>query len=179
VEQDNRFCGGLILNANHILTAASCVMDRNFNLLATSNLLVRGGNLVLASTEILRVSRIFVHRQYNPFNHLNNLAVLRLEVAINFANSTYKAADLNSNIVPETSECEVPGWYVNNGQALQNLQYTITNVTNRDMCSNVVQQILGESMICAAVATDQAAVCEVSFPRQRVNVLFMSLNSIR
>jgi trypsin len=38
-----RFCGGVILNENHVLTAGSCVLDTNQNLLAANQLFVRGG----------------------------------------------------------------------------------------------------------------------------------------
>jgi secreted trypsin-like serine protease len=40
-----RFCGGVILNPNHVLTSGSCVLNENNELIAASQLFVRGGRI--------------------------------------------------------------------------------------------------------------------------------------
>jgi trypsin len=97
-----RFCGGVILNPNHVLTSGSCVLNENNELIAASQLFVRGGrflkfsfqtlmkaftffefclgDVTLGAAAIIPVLLIYVHPHFNPFNHMNDLAVLRVNL---------------------------------------------------------------------------------------------------
>lgn len=41
--QENRFCAGVVLNENHVLTAGSCVLNANRHLVAANQVQIRAG----------------------------------------------------------------------------------------------------------------------------------------
>nr|XP_022907518.1 chymotrypsin-2-like [Onthophagus taurus] len=78
------FCGGTILNKNHVLTAAHCIQ--------TDNLQIRVGILHLNDSlsigETIKVQRIIIHPNYNDENGTvtsHDLAILRLEQDLLFS----------------------------------------------------------------------------------------------
>lgn len=76
---ENGFCGGTLIDIRHIVTAASCVLATNFNLISFANVQVRMGTLVIpGATPALAVNAIFIHPTYNPFTQADNIAVLRV-----------------------------------------------------------------------------------------------------
>lgn len=75
----NEFCGGTLIDNRHVLTAASCVLAANNNLINFANVQVRIGTLVIPGpTTALAVNAIFIHPTYNPFTQSDNIAVLRV-----------------------------------------------------------------------------------------------------
>ena len=76
---NNVLCGGTIINGNHIVTAANCVLNANRELLPTSDLLVRAGSNTLATgTPSIGVQAIYIHPQFSPFSYENDVAVIRV-----------------------------------------------------------------------------------------------------
>lgn len=76
---NNNFCGGTIVNANHIVTAARCVFTIQTHLIAANLVTIRAGVVDLnTNPPRLNVVAIFPHPQYNPFTNQNNVAVLRV-----------------------------------------------------------------------------------------------------
>lgn len=76
---ENGFCGGTLIDTRHIVTAASCVLAANLNLISFANVQVRVGTLVIpGTTPLLAVNAIFIHPTYNPFTQSDNIAVLRV-----------------------------------------------------------------------------------------------------
>ncbi|XP_050098117.1 trypsin-like [Anopheles aquasalis] len=160
------FCGGTILNQNHILTAASCVLDVNNNLVAANQVTVRGGELVFQPTQMAwPVNRIFPHPQYNPWSFENDIAVLRLENNIVFPQvplPNIAAAQLNSRIVAEANECVVVGWNWTPQQPSVPLQALFVRVAPRTACNNLHQGMLRDSMICSEYVQQTNGVCQPS-----------------
>jgi trypsin len=156
-----RFCGGVILNANHVLTAGSCVLNENNELIAANQLFVRAGNLVLGASAITPVLVVYVHPTYNPFTHANDLAVLRTAVNLNLNLLGLDVAKINHDIVAVQTECQIPGWNVVDGAPLQDLQYVVQPIANRDNCNAVYRGRLSESMICAGGMAPNSGVCPV------------------
>jgi trypsin len=162
-----RFCGGVILNANHILTAGSCVLDENNHLIAASQLVVRAGDLTLGSSAIIPVLLVYVHPTFNPFTNVNDLAVLRTAANINLNLLGLEVARINHDIVADTTDCMIAGWNVVGGAALQPLQYLVQSITNRDNCNAVYGGRVVETMICAGGIAPTAGVCPVVFRNSR------------
>ncbi|XP_053679168.1 chymotrypsin-1-like [Anopheles nili] len=157
-----RFCGGTILNQNHILTAAGCVLDANNHLVAPNTLTVRAGALILnENAPLLAVQRIFPHQQYNPWTFENDIAVLRLTNNILFPvqiNPNLAPAVLYQRIVPERAQCQVVGW--NWQPAAQNLPLQMLNV---EYASNVAcnqYHVLRDSMACTQLTQQTHGLCE-------------------
>jgi trypsin len=155
-----RFCGGTILNANHVLTSGSCVLNANNNLIAASQLFVRGGDLFLGATATTPVLLVYVHPLFNPFTHVNDLAVLRTATNINLQ-SGLAVASFNYDIVADLTECLIPGWNAVTNPPQHNLQYLVQPILNRDECNTIHRGRIDETMLCAGVVLPNSGVCPV------------------
>uniref|UniRef100_A0A182LTM3 Peptidase S1 domain-containing protein n=1 Tax=Anopheles culicifacies TaxID=139723 RepID=A0A182LTM3_9DIPT len=157
------FCGGSILNQNHILTAAGCVLDANNNLIAANQVTVRAGVLTVdQNAPALAVNRIFPHQQYNPWTFENDIAVLRLTNNIVFpqvATPNMAPAELNSRIVRDSEVCQVVGW--NWLPTAQNVPLQVLNVVYapRASCMSQHQGMLRDSMACTEITALTHGVC--------------------
>ncbi|XP_055616969.1 trypsin-like [Toxorhynchites rutilus septentrionalis] len=155
---NDTFCGGTILNPNHVLTAGSCVLDGQHNLIAANQLTVRGGMVNIGvTTPHVAVSRVFVHPFFNPFSFENDIAVLRMADNFTFPESVVPnlaAAQLKSGIVAEGSRCQVVGWNWQPGSANMPLQRLDVSIHPRSECNTMFNGMIRDSMIC--VATDNA-----------------------
>ncbi|XP_055525137.1 trypsin alpha-3-like [Wyeomyia smithii] len=159
----NAFCGGIILNANHVLTAALCVLTAQNTLLATTQVTIMSGALQLIFTNPrVAVSAIYVHPEYNPFTFENNVAVLR--TATNFvppesAEPNIGFAVLGTEIPFDGMACQAVGW--NNATASPVQQFIAAPILNRDTCDALAVHFgrIEESMICAGVVTAGPGVC--------------------
>uniref|UniRef100_A0A182SHZ2 Peptidase S1 domain-containing protein n=1 Tax=Anopheles maculatus TaxID=74869 RepID=A0A182SHZ2_9DIPT len=157
------FCGGTILNQNHILSAASCVLDGNNNLIAANQFTVRAGVLTVdQNAPALAVNRIFPHPQYNPWSFENDIAVLRLTNNIVFpqvATPNMAPAELNHRIVYDGAICQVLGW--NWLPTAQNVPLQVLNVlfASRESCTGQHQGLLRDSMVCTQLTAPAHGVC--------------------
>ncbi|XP_035901848.1 chymotrypsin-1-like [Anopheles stephensi] len=157
------FCGGTILNQNHILTAAGCVLDANNNLIAANQFTVRAGVLTVdQNAPALAVNRIFPHPHYNPWTFENDIAVLRLTNNIVFpqvATPNMAPAELNHRIVRDAETCQVLGW--NWLPTAQNVPLQVLNVmfSPRASCISQHQGLLRDSMVCTETTATAHGVC--------------------
>jgi trypsin len=156
-----RFCGGIILNQNHVLTAGSCVLNDDNDLIAASQLFVRGGDLILGASAIIPVLLVYVHPTYNPFTNMNDLAVLRTAANINLQLLGLAVANINHDIIGDGTECMIPGWNVVAGAPQHPLQFLVQPILNRDTCNNIHNTRVHETMLCAGVLTATSGVCPV------------------
>ncbi|XP_062557934.1 trypsin, alkaline B-like [Armigeres subalbatus] len=92
----NAFCGGVILNENHVLTVARCVLTPQSALLYPSQITIMSGVLQLNfAAPRIEVSAVYVHPQYNPFTFANNLAVLRTKRHYQIKLQLYRKPGMN------------------------------------------------------------------------------------
>ena len=75
-------CGGSIISAQHILTAAHCTQG---NLTSYPQVSLGEHDTTDAAADIRTVCRITNHPQYNPDNGLNNIAILTLTSPLTFS----------------------------------------------------------------------------------------------
>ncbi|XP_055525133.1 trypsin-like [Wyeomyia smithii] len=157
------FCGGTILNTNHILTAGSCVLDGQNMLRGAAQFAFRSGVVIIdANAPSVGIDRVFVHPLYNPFTFENDIAVLRVFGTINFpqvATPNVAPAELQDRIVPENSACQVVGWNWQPNVANQALQQLGVLVHPRVACNNLFNGMIQNSMLCVQPTVQTQALC--------------------
>ena len=78
---DGSLCGGSIIAASWILTAAHCV----YGVSASRMRVYAGSNTKLVGSQVLYVSTSTVHPSYNPSTYVNDIALLQLSSSLNLA----------------------------------------------------------------------------------------------
>lgn len=154
-------CGGAIINQNHVVTVAACMLNTNFLLLPANQVSVLPGfiNINMTAPRV-QVFAIYTHPQYNPFTFNNDIAVIRTLANFNFptvANPTFAAGILNEQIAFDTQICNLAAWNRNT-----NLLQTIAPpIVNRDQCTELAinQGRITDGMLCAGVLTTGPGVC--------------------
>uniref|UniRef100_A0A182T4I1 Peptidase S1 domain-containing protein n=1 Tax=Anopheles maculatus TaxID=74869 RepID=A0A182T4I1_9DIPT len=160
---NNAFCGGVILNENHVLTAARCVLTPQNTLLFANQLNILSGMLQLNfAAPRIGITAVYVHPQYNPFTFEHNIAVLR--TSSNFFIPIVPVPNLDfalfyEEIAFDGQACQVAGW--NNATATPVQQFINAPILNRDTCNGLAVHLgnIRESMICAGATNAGPGVC--------------------
>lgn len=112
----NQHCGATIVNSNHLVTSAQCVLNETQQLTNQNWLRITAGDLSLTTASIFRetrdVSAIYVHPRFNPFTLENDIAVLRVNVSFPEFHNTIQPARRRNRIVVESPQnlCAFAGW---------------------------------------------------------------------
>jgi Trypsin/PKD-like domain len=91
LEAANYTCGGAIISADWIITAAHCTEDDFGNLIPASQMdVIVGANNPRSGLEGKKyfVSKVIRHENFNPTTLNNDIALLQLSAAINYPNAT-------------------------------------------------------------------------------------------
>jgi trypsin len=124
-------CGGSIISAWHILTAAHCTID----LASPALLRVHVGSTdVTSSVQVRNVAKIYNHPSYSTTTYLNDLAILKLSSALDLdqAGTDLICLPHVTASVLATGEYPAAGIDVN----LSSSRLTCKHVTARSFCSS-------------------------------------------
>ena len=151
------FCGGTIVSASHILTAAHCVTDaldivRNVKVVVGIDKL---SNLQVPTAQQRSIVRVFSHPQYDSRTHANDIAILQLDkpLSVSSANGTPRVClpyvtptSMNGDYPFHSSTLIAIGWGVLRSGSLsiypnQHLQQVTLATIGSDhhMCRSVIQ----------------------------------------
>ena len=132
------WCGGSIISAQHILTAAHCTQEPLSSYLQVS---LGEHDTTDTAADIRTVSRITNHPQFNPDNGLNNIAILTLSSPITFSRAMSPVclpADPSPSYAGDTAT--VTGWGRTSpdteGPLADSLQEVELTVLSNEDCRN-------------------------------------------
>jgi len=129
------FCGGTIVSAYHIITAAHCTTQDE----STGNYGVTYGTLNLMSTAIIDVAKVYDHPNYNKQTVANDITVMKLARAMPFSSTVAPACLPNPSLDYAGMQALMTGWgrigYESNSQQPQTLQKIVMRVENHNTCN--------------------------------------------
>jgi len=158
------FCGGTIIDAKTILTAAHCYHGKN---LKGTDFFVTAGVVHVedGAGQSAFVEKITLHESYDNVNVDNDVAILKLKTPLTFTNNVQRACLPEASYVP-TGKAVASGWglvaqYPN--KEPDNLQWVTKPLVTKDKCVQdpflwAPGQITA-NMICAGDADGGESTC--------------------
>lgn len=150
----NYFCGGSIISAQYLLTAAHCSEN------AKSITVVLGAQNIRAKEKeqvvlVVPAANIKVHTGYNPSTIRNDISVLKLPKKVTF-NNRIQPVQLPSKLDAQNSfagvQATTSGWGKPRDSATsisEELRYVQTEIISQQSCKNIFY-IIQASNICAS-----------------------------
>lgn len=157
----SHFCGGSLLNANTVLTAAHCSVGQS-----ASSVQVRAGSLKRNSGgTLVGVSRITVHPSYASGTYNNDVAIWRLSTPISTSSTISYASLAASGSDPVAgSQATVAGWGVTTqggSSSPVDLRKVTVPIISRATCrSQYGTSAVTTSMFCAGLTAGGKDSCQ-------------------
>ncbi|WP_205697937.1 serine protease [Conexibacter sp. SYSU D00693] len=155
-----QFCGGTVLDATHVLTAAHCLDDpAQFS----ADRVYAGTTSLLTPVQDVAVVSSVRHPGYDAAKGLNDAAVLTLATPLTLDGTTTKAVELAS-VTPDTGTAvTVSGWgdFTGNGVYPTDLRAVTVHVVSDSTCASAYgPTIVPQRHLCAGEPVDGTDSCQ-------------------
>ncbi|XP_069041482.1 trypsin-2-like [Lepisosteus oculatus] len=138
------FCGGSLVNAQWVVSAAHCYKSRIEVRLGEHHIRVTEG-----TEQFISSSRVIRHPKYNPYTIDNDIMLIKLQSPVTLG-SDIQPVPLPTSCAPAGTMCRVSGWGNTmssvSGDRLQCLDIPI--LSEQD-CDNAYPGMITSSMFCA------------------------------
>lgn len=144
----NQFCGGTLVSATKVVTAAHCVSGE-----PASGLRVIGGRTYLDGTDgtVSRVTRVWVHPSYTSASRGKDVAVLTLATAMPYTPARYVTAG-ETDVYAAGTVARILGWGSTSYGGRPSAQLrtaTVPVVADADCARAYGSRFLASDMVCA------------------------------
>ncbi len=154
-----QFCGGSLIAANKVLTAAHCSVNQD-----PAQVRVVAGREDKQSTDgvVANVTNIWVHPQYTTATAGFDVAVWTLDQNLDAYGTIEVVQGTDAPEYAEGSDATILGWGTTSsgGQASQYLLGAHVPLTSDDTCKTAYQQYDHSSMICAGLPEGGVDTCQ-------------------
>ncbi|XP_067303349.1 si:dkey-9p24.5 [Pseudorasbora parva] len=149
----SQVCGGALIDKYWIMTASSCVHDRN-----QSTLLIRAGSSILdiddENTQTAEVARIIIHERFNPVTLRYSIALLQMKTPFVFNDFVYPICVPDDAAADHKYEsCHITGYNAQpDGGDLGVLQEATVYIMSRSLCNKPSHwnYTLSADMLCVS-----------------------------
>ncbi|MEU1528840.1 S1 family peptidase [Streptomyces fagopyri] len=155
----NQFCGGTLVAANKVVTAAHCMAGET-----TSSVRVVGGRTYLDGTNgtVGKVSRIWVHPGYTDATNGDDVAVLTLSTSMPYTPAPY-VAPTGTGVYAAGTTARIVGWGTtseNGGSSDQLRTATVPTVSDAGCRNSYGSGYLASDMVCAGYTDGGTDTCQ-------------------
>ncbi|KAB0793865.1 hypothetical protein PPYR_13485 [Photinus pyralis] len=148
-------CGGSIIDATTVMTAAHCVTGSSPSFLRV----VAGSNKLNSGGVTYEIESIRAHTGYDSWRFTNDIALLKLKTPISFTDKV-KAVDLETEYLGAEVDCILSGWGRLNypGSLPNNLQHIdLKTITSEDCAKLLNHNSVDRTHICTLTKAGEGA----------------------
>jgi secreted trypsin-like serine protease len=155
----NQFCGGTLVAAKKVVTAAHCMVDET-----TSSVRVVGGRTYLNGTDgtVSKVSKIWINPDYTDATNGDDVAVLTLSTSMPYTPASYVSSS-QTGVYAAGTTARILGWGTTseNGSSSNQLRTATVPIVSDSSCkSSYGSDFVASDMVCAGYSSGGVDTCQ-------------------